>query len=281
VNPVPEELLTLEQLDQCVRGELFVIAKWKHGPDEPYPSREFYLHRPESRQEYEAAKVRGWCRLDLSPWRKFCQLSGRPHAYLSVRAGRCTQLHIGTPDGLGLSRGGVDRVYALLNPHVRKGHEVRVGDHGVFARFAKADTGTAEELIAPLLDLLLENLCPRNPERSYSRDRSGVSECDAGKETDYSAADALAAALDRVRPEDVPVVCDDRDVTQKEQAALARRLFKTLGLKKIRVRVQTYSMGFGVDVRLPMARDWPRLGERVRRILDVAFPAHGGYWSVD
>jgi hypothetical protein len=274
---VPEKTLTLEQLELCVRGELFIIDEFMRGPNAPYPSRRLFLGTPVLRQEYEAAKVRGWCRMNLTPWEKFCKLSSRPHAYLySAPNHRCVKLHITAPDGRQLERGAVDRIYALLHPNVRKGRSAQVSHYGIYAEFPKADISTAEEMIATLLDLLLENLCDRDLDCFYSRSRAGVSEYNAGAERDYSAWDALHSALEEISLGDVPVACDERNIGRKEQARLARELFKSLGLKKISVTTPNYSMAFHVDVHLPepSRQNWEYMRARVQQILDVAFPNH-------
>jgi hypothetical protein len=280
MKPVPEEALTLEQLDLCVRGELFVINKHLHGPEEPYPSRKFYLRHAEWRQEYEDAKNRGWCRLDLEPWEKFCKLTGRPHAYLDASRGhRCVYLHVATPEGFDLDRAAADRLYGLLNAHVRKGHSVRVSNHGVYAQFPQKEWRLAAELIGPVLDIVLESLCPKDRDRLYWRTKAGVDEYDGRVGPDYADGDALAAALARVRPEDVPVMAEGY-VDQKERARLARELFKRLGLKKVGVTMATGSMCGWVYVRPPRCRDHgPR--ERLAEVLHAAFPGCGERdWSV-
>lgn len=49
----------------------------------------------------------------------------------------------------------------------------------------------------------------------------------------------------------VPVVCTERSTPRIEQAKLARKLFKTLGLKGISVTTPMYSMAQSVSVRIP------------------------------
>jgi glycogen debranching enzyme len=61
----------------------------------------------------------------------------------------------------------------------------------------------------------------------------------------------LYAKLDAIRLENVPVMTRDRHIPRKEQAALARQLFKRLGLKGISVTAPRYSGAHSVDVRLP------------------------------
>ena len=101
----------------------------------------------------------------------------------------------------------------------------------------------------------------------------------------------------------VPVVCRDRHISRKEQARLARELFKRLGFKSISVTTPNYSMASSVDVCVPhepkpdmtgfeqfehctysdMPNDVPIKAAMLRRsaavqkidaILDAAFPAH-------
>lgn len=49
----------------------------------------------------------------------------------------------------------------------------------------------------------------------------------------------------------IPMLSDDRHIPRKEQAKLARSLFKSLGIKGISVTTPNYSMAQTVDVRLP------------------------------
>jgi hypothetical protein len=276
---VPEETLTLEQLELCVRGELAVVRPWMKGPDEPYPDWKYRLLGGDSRREYEAAKTRGWCGLDLRAWEKFCELNKQPHAYLyAARGRRCAYLTVGTPRGLELSRDAMDGLYAMLNAHVRKGHGVNAGCYGAYAQFPREKLDFAAELIGPVLDLVLENLRPKDLQRFYLRSKTGVDEYDASVGPDYADGDALARALERVRPEDVPGMAEGF-VDQKERARLARELFKRLGLKKVGVRRRTGSMCFGVNVRLPDCRDRGPC-ERLTEILHAAFPDSREDWSV-
>jgi hypothetical protein len=52
----------------------------------------------------------------------------------------------------------------------------------------------------------------------------------------------------------VPVVADDRGIPRKEQARLARDLFRSLGLKGVTFSGTRGS--FRVEVRIPMREDW-------------------------
>lgn len=63
--------------------------------------------------------------------------------------------------------------------------------------------------------------------------------------------ESLFAAIDAVILDDVPIMATDRGIPRKEQAALARSLFKSLGLKGISVTTPNYSMAHVVDVDLP------------------------------
>lgn len=99
--------------------------------------------------------------------------------------------------------------------------------------------------------------------------------------------------LAQIAPQYVPVLCRDRCIPRKEQAALARKLFKQLGLKGISVTTPNYSMASCVDVTIPRRDDFTRdeRGEidyrndpvcianneaqkRVEAILLAAFPNH-------
>lgn len=68
------------------------------------------------------------------------------------------------------------------------------------------------------------------------------------------AAKRLHEALDMVNLATVPVVSTDRHITRKEQAAAARKLFRSLGLKGISITAPNYSMAHSVDVS-PLKRD--------------------------
>lgn len=101
----------------------------------------------------------------------------------------------------------------------------------------------------------------------------------------------------------VPVMSTNRSLPRKEQAALARQLFKQLGIKGVSVTTPNYSMAQSVDVSLPheprpdmtgyeqyenfcysdMPNDVPVKAAELRRsaardrlchILTLAFPMH-------
>lgn len=59
------------------------------------------------------------------------------------------------------------------------------------------------------------------------------------------------AGLAGVNEAAIPVMSRDRSIPRKEQAALARKLFKQLGLKGISVTAPNYSMAQSVNVNLP------------------------------
>lgn len=67
---------------------------------------------------------------------------------------------------------------------------------------------------------------------------------------------ALHEALARVDILAVPVMSRDRHISRKEQAKLARELFKRLGLCGISVTAPNYSMAQSVDVKPPRRRDY-------------------------
>ena len=56
----------------------------------------------------------------------------------------------------------------------------------------------------------------------------------------------LSVNLDKI-----PVVSTNRFIPRKEQAKLARDLFKRLGIKGVSVTAPNYSMAQSVDVRIP------------------------------
>ncbi len=119
---------------------------------------------------------------------------------------------------------------------------------------------------------------------------------------------ALHEALAAVDVCGLPTMTKDRSIPRKEQAALARKLFKQLGLRGISVTTPSYSMASSVDVRLPnlsedahdrtrwphhhtaeccqiqgghneanrcpACRDESKAGETVEEILARAFPSH-------
>jgi hypothetical protein len=109
---------------------------------------------------------------------------------------------------------------------------------------------------------------------------------------DHHKAVELHAKLATVDISSVPVISLDRHQPRKEQAALCRGLFKTLGLKGMSVTAPNYSMAQGVDVHLPSREDYVftvtgfvqendpaqkangEAQERVRAILLAAFPRH-------
>lgn len=72
-----------------------------------------------------------------------------------------------------------------------------------------------------------------------------------GRKTPHEIAEQLAEALQRVSMFSIPVMTRDRFITTKQQAQLARELFRSLGLKGIGVKVPRYSMACVVEIRLP------------------------------
>ena len=108
-------------------------------------------------------------------------------------------------------------------------------------------------------------------------------------------AEAVHEAIAAVDLAKVPVVCTDRRTPRKDQAAIARKLFRSLGLKGISVTTPNHSMAQAVDIRIPRRQDvvldaagqiadrsndpaltgnWAaRL--KVEAILAIAFPNHG------
>lgn len=78
--------------------------------------------------------------------------------------------------------------------------------------------------------------------------------CDAPP-TNPAAAN-LHLALAAVDVCKLPVMSRERCIRRKEQAKLARRLFKQLGLKGISVTTPNHSMAQGVDVKLPKRDDY-------------------------
>lgn len=68
---------------------------------------------------------------------------------------------------------------------------------------------------------------------------------------EHAKAVRVLAALKEVNELRIPVVCRDRFIPRKEQARLARELFKKLGIKGVGVRVSTGAKCITVHVRVP------------------------------
>ena len=106
-------------------------------------------------------------------------------------------------------------------------------------------------------------------------------------------------AINAVDLANVPVITTERHIARKEQAFLARGLFRMLGIPGVSVKTPTHSMASTVDIRLPreeedmtgyedktysdLPDDHPvRLGlgrrgaarEKLASILAIAFPNH-------
>jgi hypothetical protein len=91
----------------------------------------------------------------------------------------------------------------------------------------------------------------------------------------------LNEALERVDLGTVPVVSADRYIPRKERAALARRLFRSLGLPGISITVPDDDFVEGVAVDVPYRHDFDQTctasrqaADRLRVILHIAFPNH-------
>lgn len=88
------------------------------------------------------------------------------------------------------------------------------------------------------------------------------------KKTRHEVAESLHDALNLVSETSIPIVCRDRHIPRKDQAKLARALFKRLGLNGISVTTPNYSMAQSVHVELPkleihVANMWPHGGDHV------------------
>ncbi len=88
----------------------------------------------------------------------------------------------------------------------------------------------------------------------------------AARNRDNANAVALYPVLLAVNACDVPLMSTDRHMPRKEQAAMARELFKHLGLRGISVKTPNYSMASTVDVQLP----------KLSRHDETAWPHHHG-----
>jgi hypothetical protein len=100
------------------------------------------------------------------------------------------------------------------------------------------------------------------------------------------------AKLAAVDITEIPVMSRDRFIPRKQQAALARQLFRGLGLKGISVTTPTYSMASTVKVEMPERDDYDldahgfmvpgcdaavantQARQRMLSILLAAFPRH-------
>jgi len=90
-------------------------------------------------------------------------------------------------------------------------------------------------------------------------------------------ADALLEQLRQIDVTKLPTMCRDRNIGMKEQAKLARSLFKRLGLKGIRVRMATGANCFWVHIIPPHADDCDvqvAIREHLKEILARSFPCH-------
>lgn len=83
--------------------------------------------------------------------------------------------------------------------------------------------------------------------------------------------------LEQIQKVDVmklPVMARDRHMPRNEQSALARKLFKQLGLKGILVRKETGRNCFMVNVQFPALQDDRYVREQLLEILARSFPQH-------
>ncbi len=114
---------------------------------------------------------------------------------------------------------------------------------------------------------------------------------------DYRKACALHAALSTIDPATVPVQTDDNRTTRKTTAALARGLFRRLGIPHVSFTTPRYAFAPRVDVGLPNRADYRRdddghvdflrdpayvanraAAATVRSILAAAFPNGCGWF---
>ncbi len=111
--------------------------------------------------------------------------------------------------------------------------------------------------------------------------------------TQQDKATALHSALSAVQMTSIPTMSSDRSIPRKDQAKLARQLFKRLGLKGISVTTPSYSMAQGVEIMVPKRTDYihderqeidyltdpasqanSKAARDVQEILARAFPQH-------
>jgi hypothetical protein len=74
--------------------------------------------------------------------------------------------------------------------------------------------------------------------------------------TETNEAETLLRAILRVDLLRVTVMSLDRSIARTEQAALTRKLFRSLGIKGVSVTAPSYSMAQSVDIRLPRRDDF-------------------------
>jgi hypothetical protein len=72
----------------------------------------------------------------------------------------------------------------------------------------------------------------------------------------------------------VPIVCRDRSIPRKEQSALARGLFRSLGIKGLRVRVNRGAWLTSVHIQGILNDEAKETQKKLYAILDKAFPNH-------
>src|SRR5262249_46085611 len=119
-------------------------------------------------EEFAAAKIRGWATVTYNGkytpisyvWECYCKLTGRPHATLRTGRGlRTIGLHVSAPEGTGISRQALERIYPILRPAGRKGDRLGASSSAVFGALRGMEL--AREIINPILDLTIEGLVPR------------------------------------------------------------------------------------------------------------------------
>lgn len=100
------------------------------------------------------------------------------------------------------------------------------------------------------------------------------------------------AALAAVDITEIPIMSRDRHIPRKQQAAMARKLLRQLGIHGVSVTTPNYSMAHTVDVQMPKRDDYDRdehgfmvpgcpaavanneARQRMLAILLAAFPRH-------
>lgn len=76
------------------------------------------------------------------------------------------------------------------------------------------------------------------------------------EQAETAKAKVLHERLAQVNPLDLPLMTRDRSMQRKDQAKLARELFKQLGFKGISVTTPNYSMASTVSVKPPARYDY-------------------------
>src|ERR1700692_4286223 len=89
----------------------------------------------------------------------------------------------------------------------------------------------------------------------YAQMNSQDTSCNKGADSD-TAVMVTQRQIALVDLKSVPVVATERSMPRKEQARLARQLFKKLGIKGVSFTTPQHSMASMVDVSVPRREDY-------------------------